>query len=322
MTMTMTMALKQFFLSVFRKFSKCGSVAACFWAASQPLALCAQPAAAQISPPAQAQPAPVTTLPTNAPSALLGATAPVAPVAVLAPAPVAVLAAASAALPAAAPPATPPSQSAIVFDPKTELKGAVLVAALKLGGYVMYMRHAVSTVGSDGALDTTANWWDNCAIQRNIADSGRLQARKVGLALRTMGVPVTEIKTSQFCRARDTAHELGLGAIEITEDLNHLIGQRHGFDVNAARFAQLARKPAAGGNTLLVSHTHGSPKPEERAMSTIQEAEIVVYLSNDAGGTEPIGRLLVSDWDTLIPNLNNPVAPAQPSAPQVLTPQK
>ena len=310
---TMTMALKQFLLSAIRKLSKCGVAAACLWVASQPLALCAQPAAAPLLLPAQTYPATASAPPTNAPSALHGATAAVVPAAVLTPL-------SATALPAA--PATAPLQSASVFDPKTELKGAALVAALKLGGYVMYMRHAISTVGTDGALITTPNWWDNCAIQRNIADSGRLQARKVGLALRTVGVPVTEIKTSQFCRARDTAHELGLGAIEITEDLNHMVGQRQGFDVNAARLAQLCRKPAAGGNILLVSHTHGSPKPEERAMGTMQEAEIVVYRPKDAGGTEPIGRLLVSDWDAIIPNLNDQVAAVKLTAPQGQNPQK
>ncbi len=207
------------------------------------------------------------------------------------------------ALPTIAPNLVPqaPAQASPIFDPKTELKGAALIAALKQGGFVLYMRHAISTVGSDGALITTPNWWENCAIQRNIADTGRVQARKVGLAIRNLNIPVEEIKTSQFCRTRDTAHEMGLGPIEIVEDLNHAIGQRVGFDVNVARFALLARKPSLGSNVLLVSHTHGSPKTEERAMSAIQEAEIVVYRPNDKGGAEPIGRMLVSDWDALTP---------------------
>jgi phosphohistidine phosphatase SixA len=205
--------------------------------------------------------------------------------------------------PQATPPAiSAPTQATPLFDPKTELKGSALIAALKLGGFVLYMRHAISTNGSDGALATTPSWWENCAIQRNIADAGRVQARKVGAALRALNVPIEEIKTSQFCRARDTAHEMGLGAIEITEDLNHAIGQRPGFDVNVARFALLSRKPTSGSNVLLVSHTHGSPRTEERAMGSIQEAEIVVYRPNQNGGTEPIGRILVSEWDSLLPN--------------------
>ncbi len=227
-------------------------------------------------------------------------------------------------------PPLPVTQPAPFLDPPNELKSAVLIAALKLGGYVLYMRHAISTVGSDGALTTIPNWWENCATQRNIADAGRNQARKVGVALRALSIPFAEIKTSQFCRARDTAHEMGLGAIEITEDLNHAVGQRPGFDVNAARIAQLSRKPISGSNTLLVSHTHGSPKAEERAMGSIQEAEIVVYRpygakdaneANASVGTEPIGRLLVSDWDALIPNLNA-LLNVPPTAVQSTTPQK
>ena len=143
-------------------------------------------------------------------------------------------------------------------------------------------------------------WWDNCAIQRNIADAGREQARKVGAAMRELKVPISQVLTAQFCRTRDTGHAMGLGPIEITEDLNHQIGQRVGTDVNAARFRQLAETPAKGTNRLLVSHTHGSPKSEERIMGSLQEAEIVVFQPDNKGGSEPIARIPVTEWDNLI----------------------
>jgi phosphohistidine phosphatase SixA len=287
-----------FVSSVFGKYS---AATACVWLLLQPLLLCAEPAIAPLATPVNA----VTTRPA-------------APALPTAPSAAPAIASASAvplpqALPTVAPSlVTPaPAQAAPIFDPKTELKGAALIAALKQGGYILYMRHAISTVGSDTANPSTPLWWENCAIQRNISDAGRIQARKVGLAIRTLNIPIEEIKSSQFCRARDTAHEMGLGPIEIIEDLNHAVGQRGGFDVNVARFAQLTRKPSSGSNVLLVSHTHGSPKTEERAMSAIQEAEIVVYRPNDKGGTEPIGRILVSDWDALTPAPSTPPATNQ-----------
>jgi len=78
------------------------------------------------------------------------------------------------------------------------------------------------------------------AIQRNLADSGREQARKVGDGLRQLKIPVYQVIAAQFCRTRETGYEWP-GPLEITEDLNHQIGQRQGFDVNAARIKRLAK---------------------------------------------------------------------------------
>ena len=192
----------------------------------------------------------------------------------------------------------PPNQ--VLIAPEKELKGVALVQALRRGGFNLYMRHAQSTVGQDGNLLQTPFWWENCALQRNMSDSGREQARKVGAALKDLKIPVDLVLTAQFCRTRETGHLLGLGPVEVTEDINHQIGQRAGFDVNASRFKRLAETPAKGTNNLLVSHTHGSPRAEERIMSGILEAEIVVYQPDGKGGSEPVARVPVPEWEALI----------------------
>jgi phosphohistidine phosphatase SixA len=174
------------------------------------------------------------------------------------------------------------------------------VQALRRGGFNLYMRHAQSSVGQDGNLQLTPFWWENCTLQRNMSDVGREQARKVGAALRELTIPVDQVLTAQFCRTRETGHLLGLGPVEVTEDLNHQIGQRTGFDVNAARFRRLAETPAKGRNNLLISHTHGSQRAEERIMSGIQEAEIVVFQPDGKGGTAPVARIPVPEWGNLI----------------------
>ncbi|MEO8102828.1 MAG: histidine phosphatase family protein [Betaproteobacteria bacterium] len=133
-----------------------------------------------------------------------------------------------------------------------------------------------------------------------MSDTGREQARKVGTALKDLKIPVDQVLTAQFCRTRETGHMLGLGPVEVTEDINHQIGQRVGFDVNAARFKRLAETPAKGKNNLLVSHTHGSQRAEERIMSGVQEAEIIVYQPDGKGGTAPVARIPVPEWENLI----------------------
>ena len=187
-----------------------------------------------------------------------------------------------------------------LIDVNKELKGAALLQALRKGGYNLYMRHGSATIGQDGNLAQVPIWWENCAIQRNISDTGREQARIVGASIRELKIPVGQVLTSQFCRNRDTGYGMSLGPIEVTEDLNHQIGQRIGFDVNAARFKQLAETPAKGTNRVLVSHTHGSPRAEERIMGGIQEAELVVYKPDGKGGSEPVARIPVLEWENLI----------------------
>lgn len=196
--------------------------------------------------------------------------------------------------------APPPPPMPPVIDPARMLQGAALLTALRNGGYNLYMRHASSTVGTDQELLKNPRWWEDCTIQRNISETGREQAKKVGSMMRALAIPVANVITSQFCRVRDTAIAMDLGPYEITEDLNHVIGQRVGTDINQLRFARLAVMPPKSGNVLMVSHTHGSARNEERIMSGMQEAEVVVYQPDGKGSAVPVARIPPTEWDALL----------------------
>ncbi len=185
------------------------------------------------------------------------------------------------------------------IDPAKELSGLELIWALRRGGYVLYMRHGLTAKDSDKDLVKTPAWWDNCAIQRNLAPAGREQALHIAAAIRGLGIPITTLKASQFCRARQTAELLDLGPPTIDEGLNYLTGQRPGFDYHAARFALIAATPAPGTNTLLVSHGQQSPNPQERILHALSEADIAVFKPDGRGGAEVVARISVAEWDRL-----------------------
>ncbi len=187
-----------------------------------------------------------------------------------------------------------------MIDPAREIKGQALITALRKGGYNLYMRHAQSNVGADQDLLKVPMWWENCMLQRNISEMGREQAKKVGTAIRDLKLPIAEVKASQFCRVQETAKLMDVGTVKMTQDLNHVIGQNAGTDINSLRFALLATMPPRGKNIVMVSHTHGSARNEERIMSGIQEAEIVVYQPDGKGGSEPIARIPPADWEMLL----------------------
>lgn len=79
---------------------------------------------------------------------------------------------------------------------------AELLAALRTGGHVLLIRHAQT---DPGIGDPPGFRVDDCGTQRNLSAAGREQARALGAALRTLGIPVAEVRSSQWCRCLDTA---------------------------------------------------------------------------------------------------------------------
>src|SRR5512137_714544 len=82
-----------------------------------------------------------------------------------------------------------------------ELPGDLL-AALRQGGHALLIRHAQT---EPGVGDPPGLRLDDCRTQRNLSTAGREQARAIGEALRARGIPVAEVRSSQWCRCLDTA---------------------------------------------------------------------------------------------------------------------
>jgi phosphohistidine phosphatase SixA len=72
--------------------------------------------------------------------------------------------------------------------------------ALRAGAVALF-RHATAP----GTGDPPGMRLDDCATQRNLDESGRAQARRIGEAFRAEGVVVGAVLTSRWCRARETA---------------------------------------------------------------------------------------------------------------------
>lgn len=73
-------------------------------------------------------------------------------------------------------------------------------AALKSGAIVLF-RHA----NAPGTADPPGMRLDDCATQRNLDETGRAQARRIGQAFRERGIEVGRVLTSRWCRAAETA---------------------------------------------------------------------------------------------------------------------
>ncbi len=184
-----------------------------------------------------------------------------------------------------APPAADTPVLLPVVDPAKALEGPALVEALRKGGFVLFIRHARQAGPQEEAPCTHAN----------LAPDSEAQVKRVAAGLTVLRIPVGLVLASPVCRALETARLLGLGEPEITQDLR--LGTPDTPQVHAARAKRLAQAPPPGANTLLVSHGQGSLNPLERMQ--LELLEIVVFRPDGRGGSEPVARIRIEDWDRL-----------------------
>lgn len=80
--------------------------------------------------------------------------------------------------------------------------GPQIAALLREGGNIVLIRHATTVSGVGDPPDFRI---DDCSTQRNLSESGRDEARRLGEALRATGVRFSQVRSSAWCRCVDTA---------------------------------------------------------------------------------------------------------------------
>ena len=76
-----------------------------------------------------------------------------------------------------------------------------LINELKQGGKLIFIRHAYAPGGGD-----PDNFEINdCKTQRNLSDTGREQANKIGYFFRSNNIPIDNVYSSEWCRCKETA---------------------------------------------------------------------------------------------------------------------
>ena len=128
---------------------------------------------------------------------------------------------------------------------------AALWKALREGGHVALMRHAIAP----GVGDPAGFRLDDCTTQRKLSAQGREQARAIGERFRTNGITTAAVFSSQWCRCLDTARELALGEVAAFPGLNSFFADRGEEARHTAAVRALIRERAHGAVPLvLVTH--------------------------------------------------------------------
>jgi phosphohistidine phosphatase SixA len=88
-------------------------------------------------------------------------------------------------------------------------------------GAVVLFRHA----NAPGTGDPPNFKLDDCSTQRNLDETGRAQARRIGEQFRANGIAVGAVLSSQWCRAQDTAELAFPGQRRDEPAFNSLFGR-------------------------------------------------------------------------------------------------
>lgn len=164
--------------------------------------------------------------------------------------------------------------------------------ALHDGHAVLLFRHAL-TDRSVADADPTAR--GGCDQQRNLSPEGVQQAALIGERLDDLGVEVTAVFASPFCRTVDTAEAM-TGRVEATDALLSLTAalDQAGQDrITEAGAALIAQQVAADGVTVMVTHTQNI---EALTGRTVEEGEAVVLVDDGTGQPVVLDVVSAADW--------------------------
>jgi phosphohistidine phosphatase SixA len=180
-----------------------------------------------------------------------------------------------------------------------ELAGQALVSALRHGGYVLVMRHASSPfeVPDKAAADPA-----NVNLERQLDAAGKETSTAMGKALKSLGIPIGEVDSSQTFRALQTAKYAELPrptpVAELTEGK-----QGMSADADKAHAAWLTRAaasmPHAGTNTVLITHTPNVTSAFGEKAKDIKAGETMVFQPDGKGGTSLVARVTIDEWPQL-----------------------
>lgn len=159
-----------------------------------------------------------------------------------------------------------------------------LARVLQQGGYVVYLRHAVTDMSRTDAKSQSDTDCDN---QRVLSPAGRSMASAMAQPIKALKLRRQEVLSSPLCRTMDTAI-LALGAATPTNALREIEGRDY------AQLRRLMTTPVAtGSNRWLVGH--GSPLRLTAGGPPLAEGEAVVLRPAGDRWTV-VARLQAADW--------------------------
>jgi phosphohistidine phosphatase SixA len=180
-----------------------------------------------------------------------------------------------------------------------------LVPQLKSGGYVIVLRHGATDAAQQ---DVVPFDFKDMTKQRQLNQAGRDQATAIGVAMKSLGIPIGQVYTSQLNRAVETGKLLASKDVIPTAYLTDsgagsAAAMAAGVGGNQPAGAELKKlmgtMPAAGVNTLVVTHKTNVGDAFGTAWSDIGEGEATIVKPAANGTFTIIGRIPAAQWSAV-----------------------
>ena len=181
-----------------------------------------------------------------------------------------------------------------------------LAVNLRDGGYVIYVRHAKTDKDWGDQVSSDLDLSD-CSTQRRLSVVGKADAKLIGEGIKTAGIPVGDVISSEYCRAYNTA-ELAFGRHTKNPDLNFLPCVEctpEDYQKYSDRLSPLLSQiPEDGTNTFLVGHDDPfqgvtmAVEPPNGIYPAPMGVAYVVQPMGD-GQFELIAKILPTEWQQL-----------------------
>ena len=178
--------------------------------------------------------------------------------------------------------------------PAPAMDPPALVRALQAGGYVIYFRHAAT---DQSKSDSERVDFQNCASQRLLSNTGREQAKAIGKAFEALGIKVSSVLSSPYCRCMDTA-KLAFGRATAVPDFEFAMAksESEAKRLGAVLRKHLAMKPRAGTNAVIVAHSANL----KEAVGIWPQPEGAAYVFQPQGDTGKfVARVGPEEWQEL-----------------------
>ena len=145
---------------------------------------------------------------------------------------------------------------------------------LKIGGKLIFIRHAYAPGGGDPINFDI----DECNTQRNLSNSGRNQANKIGSLFRSNNIYIHKVYSSEWCRCKETAL-IAFNEFETKKFLNSFFSSKFAQNKNSQikSFKKFIKSWDGKKNLIFVTHY-------------VFISEILDYASSS-------GEIIISDKD-------------------------
>ena len=173
---------------------------------------------------------------------------------------------------------------------------------LKQGGFVVMIRHGKTDAVNAMIEDKSPLDLANCSDQAMLSEVGRDQARAIGRAFMSAGIPVGKVLASGYCRAMEMAR-LAFGKAEPSDALllQNFVPVEGApvpppWPQRIAMMKQMvATPPEPSTNTILVTHF-----PNVKAALGLQiEFGDAVIVKPDGQGFHLVARIFATEWPSL-----------------------